>query len=152
MFLLFIHRMFRLNSLSALAELAVSSRWYHGGSIFTTIKYIKEFFIISRLSSQSSEAHTQLLQEMLTTWCTHSFRVCSGSKVCFEVNFFFLLVKLLTEDRVSRRLFKIIARSISWAIQELIYNAILRFTEHGLWGGVPSTVRKSKAAFSQGEV
>lgn len=68
------------------------------------IKYIKEYFIISRLSFKSSEAHTQLLQEMLTAWCAHGFHV-EVPKFAFEVTFFFLVNKLFPEDLGEQRPF-----------------------------------------------
>lgn len=62
------------------------------------MKYIKEFFIISRLSSKNNKAHTQILQKN----CQHdehmAFMFVVVTKFACEFNFLFLLVELLTED------------------------------------------------------
>ncbi|XP_070346013.1 calcium uptake protein 1, mitochondrial isoform X4 [Equus asinus] len=51
--------MFRLNSLSALAELAVSSRWYHGGSQPTQMK--RRVMMVAFLGASAVTASTGLL-------------------------------------------------------------------------------------------
>nr|XP_044612781.1 calcium uptake protein 1, mitochondrial isoform X4 [Equus asinus] len=51
--------MFRLNSLSALAELAVSSRWYHGGSQPTQMR--RRVMMVAFLGASAVTASTGLL-------------------------------------------------------------------------------------------
>uniref|UniRef100_A0AAA9S1S1 Calcium uptake protein 1, mitochondrial n=1 Tax=Bos taurus TaxID=9913 RepID=A0AAA9S1S1_BOVIN len=51
--------MFRLNSLSALAELAVGSRWYHGGSQPTQIR--RRLMMVAFLGASAVTASTGLL-------------------------------------------------------------------------------------------
>nr|XP_036854689.1 calcium uptake protein 1, mitochondrial isoform X2 [Manis javanica] len=51
--------MFRLNSLSALAELAVSSRWYHGGSQPTQTR--RQLMMVAFLGTSAITASTGLL-------------------------------------------------------------------------------------------
>ncbi|KAK2506914.1 hypothetical protein MC885_007678 [Smutsia gigantea] len=51
--------MFRLNSLSALAELAVSSRWYHGGSQPTQTR--RRLMMVAFLGASAITASTGLL-------------------------------------------------------------------------------------------
>ncbi|XP_004427051.1 PREDICTED: calcium uptake protein 1, mitochondrial isoform X1 [Ceratotherium simum simum] len=51
--------MFRLNSLSALAELAVSSRWYHGGSQPTQMR--RRLMMVAFLGASAVTASTGLL-------------------------------------------------------------------------------------------
>lgn len=59
MFLSFVHRMFRLNALAALAELAVGSRWYHGASQPTQSK--RRLMMAAFLGASAVTASTGLL-------------------------------------------------------------------------------------------
>ncbi|XP_036120684.1 calcium uptake protein 1, mitochondrial isoform X4 [Molossus molossus] len=53
------NRMFRLKSLSALAELALGSRWYHGGSQPTQIR--RRLMVVAFLGASAATASTGLL-------------------------------------------------------------------------------------------
>ena len=73
--------MFRLNSLSALAELAVRSRWYHGGSQPTQIR--RRLMMVAFLGASAITASTGLLWKRCVNWPSYSCMYFYSSNYLF---------------------------------------------------------------------